>query len=162
MFKKLLYILICLSICASCAYARKSLQDRILKNVMQQKLDYSCGIASIGTILKFFYLEPVTEKYLIKNLGKTNNGAEFGYNLKEMSLIIRKLHYKPYGCKIPFDKLNILTMKNKIPIIVLLNYKQLSHFVVCTGVNGNWIYLKDPSSGQQKNEKKRILTIMAH
>jgi predicted double-glycine peptidase len=38
------------------------------ENLVKQQYDYSCGAASLATVLKYFFNEEVTEKEIIKAL----------------------------------------------------------------------------------------------
>jgi hypothetical protein len=65
----------------------KTLRD---KRVVKQDLDYSCGAASIATLLSEYYRRPTTELEVLKLLAKGGNRASFA----DMQRILPALGFK--------------------------------------------------------------------
>lgn len=135
-------------------------------NLIRQKYDYSCGSASLGTILKYYYNDnEVSEKKIINEILKSK-GYDSSKNeiLKEGDNIISFLDlskyaqdngFKALGLALDFDSL----AKLKIPVIVFISIRNIGHFSVYKGMDKNNVYLADPSFGNIKiriNEFKKM------
>lgn len=113
----------------------KELRD---ERVVKQKLDYSCGPASVATLLTHYYNHPVSEQELILKLNQWS-AASFG----DISRVLPEYGYKGVGLALSADQLR----KIKIPAIVYLRHNGQDHFSVLKGVNDDNVYLADPSWG---------------
>lgn len=123
--------------------------------VVKQDLDFSCGIASVATILKYhFGEEDVTERELLQDFIKKLSEqeisevfekgaslAQLGDLLTDRNLIIRNWHLK-------IDELRKLT--KILPAIVYLETADFRHFAVVRGINEYQVLLADPSRGNVK------------
>ncbi len=123
--------------------AVKSWKDFRDKSLVKQQLDYSCGAASIATILTEYYQQPTTEKKVLKAIGKSSK-ASFA-NMREA---LKKLGYKGVGIATSWEQLT----KLKIPVILYVKQRKTDHFTVVSGINDTHIKLSDSSLGN------RILT----
>lgn len=125
-------------------------------NLVRQEYDYSCGSASIGTVLKYFFNDNVSEQEVLdfvlekKGVDKPDKGKLEGkdltlsfYDLKEFA---EGRDYKVLGLA-----LNMETLKKlKIPAIVFVNIRRKEHFTVYKGMDERFVYLADPSFGNIK------------
>ena len=57
--------------------AVQSWKDRRDAQIVKQDLDYSCGAASLATILNGFYGEAITEAQILKAMNKEDGMASF-------------------------------------------------------------------------------------
>lgn len=119
----------------------KTLRD---KRVVKQDLDYSCGAASIATLLSGYYQRPTTEEEVLKLLAKDGNRASFA----DMQRILPSLGFKGIGLATSWEQLRSL----KLPVIVFVRQRKEDHFTVLKGINDDYVSLADPSLGN------RILT----
>ncbi|OQX05876.1 MAG: peptidase C39 bacteriocin processing [Thiothrix lacustris] len=119
----------------------KALRD---KRVVKQDLDYSCGAASIATLLSEYYRRPTTELEVLKLLAKGGNRASFA----DMQRILPELGFKGIGLATSWEQLVSL----KLPVIVYVRQRKEDHFTVLRGISDTHVSLADPSLGN------RILT----
>ncbi|MDO7253340.1 C39 family peptidase [Helicobacter cappadocius] len=126
-------------------------------NLVRQKYDYSCGSASLASILKYYYEDSsITERIIIDEILKSK-GYDVNQNevLKEGDNIISFLDlskyaigkgFKAIGLAVDFDTLS----KLKIPVIVFVSIRSIDHFTVYKGMDEEYVYLADPSFGNIK------------
>jgi predicted double-glycine peptidase len=128
----------------------ETLKERRLRQVVRQSVDFSCGAATVATILQYYYGQPVTEKDAILGMfsvGDRNEIRQRGFSLLDMKNFTEKLHYKAVGYKIQeIDKLKEL----KVPVIALIDTQSYKHFVVIRKVTDDYVYLSDPSWGNRR------------
>ena len=128
----------------------ETLKERRLRQVVHQSVDFSCGAATVATILQYYYGQPVTEQDAILGMFSVGNRDEIrqrGFSLLDMKNFTEKLHYKAVGYKImEIDKLKEL----KVPVIALIDTQTYKHFVVIRKVTDDYVYLSDPSWGNRR------------
>lgn len=117
----------------------KALRDfRIVK----QELDYSCGAASLATILNEFYGQSVTEKDILTRMGATDRSS-----FQQLADIAPSFGVKAGGIKLSFDDLKQL----QIPAIAYVQYRRQDHFTVIRGIRTDGVvHLADPSWGNRQ------------
>ncbi len=117
------------------------------KNVIKQKLDFSCGSAAVATVLNYYLGLKVTEDQIINGLFKVGNleliMKRRGFSLLDIKRFITLLGYKAVGYKTDIKHLQMLK-KPAIVTIVLGKYK---HYVVFKGVKDGRVLLADPAFG---------------
>lgn len=119
------------------------------QNVVRQRLDYSCGAASLGTILRYYFKDNLSEMNVIKNILKDLSKDEVierqrrGFSLLDLKRAAISMNYQAMGVKLNFKTLSSLNH----PMIVHLDRGIMKHFVVFRGSFGNRVYLADPSWG---------------
>lgn len=128
----------------------KSLKEMRQRQMVPQTRDFSCGAASLATILRFYYGLPVTELETMIGMFKHGNQADIkkvGFSLFDMKRYANSLKYGAEGFKIPkAEDLQKLT----VPVIVLIDTANYKHFVVIRRVDDKFVYLSDPSWGNRK------------
>lgn len=123
----------------------KTLRD---SGVVKQDLDYSCGAASIATILNGYYGQSVTEAEIL-DLIDGNLRASF----EDMAGALAKLGFRGVGYAASFGQLT----KLKVPVIVYTRHRKTDHFSVIRGVNSDTVWLADPSLGNRTYSKYQFL-----
>ncbi|EMS3072145.1 C39 family peptidase, partial [Neisseria gonorrhoeae] len=118
-------------------------------NIVKQDLDFSCGAASVATLLNNFYGQTLTEEEVLEKLGKEQMRASF----EDMRRIMPDLGFEAKGYALSFEQLAQL----KIPVIVYLKYRKDDHFSVLRGVDGNTVLLADPSPGHVSMSRAQFL-----
>lgn len=127
------------------------------ENLVRQQYDYSCGSASLASILKYCYNEgDVTERGIIDEILKSkgyalneNEVLKEGDNIiffSDLSNYAKNKGFKALGLAVDFDTLS----KVKIPIIVFVSVRGIDHFSVYKGMDKEYVYLADPSFGNIK------------
>ncbi len=130
----------------------KDLRDR---NVVKQNRDYSCGAASLCTLLQYYWGDKVNEQKVLDNLDAMLKPAERreriknGLSLTDLRRVSVKLGYLASIGTLSFDQLS----KSKIPVLVPLTIGKFNHFVIFRGTDGYYAYLADPARG---NVRTRI------
>ncbi|HGG8242789.1 TPA: C39 family peptidase [Neisseria meningitidis] len=118
-------------------------------NIVKQDLDFSCGAASVATLLNNFYGQKLTEEEVLEKLDKEQMRASF----EDMRRIMPDLGFEAKGYALSFEQLAQL----KIPVIVYLKYRKDDHFSVLRGVDGNTVLLADPSLGHVSMSRAQFL-----
>ena len=127
----------------------QSWKERRDFNIVKQDLDFSCGAASVATLLNNFYGQKLTEEEVLKKMGKEQTRASFG----DMQRIMPDFGFEAKGYALSFEQL----VQLKIPVIVYLKYRKDDHFSVLRGVDGNTVLLADPSLGHVSMSRVQFL-----
>lgn len=109
--------------------------------IVKQEKDFSCGAASIATILSEYYQRPTTEKEVLELLGKGDFKASFA----DMQQALPQLGFKGVGLATSWEQLSSL----KIPVILYVKQRKVDHFTVVSGINDTHIKLSDSSLGNK-------------
>lgn len=130
-------------------YHQKDISIQSWKNlrddgIVKQDLDYSCGAASISTLLNNFFYQKTTEEQILQLMDKGDLKASF----LDMQKALNTLGFQSQGLAVSYDTLTTL----KIPVIVYIKHRKTDHFSVIRGINDEFVWLADPSLGN------RILT----
>ncbi|RPD90823.1 peptidase C39 [Neisseria weixii] len=118
-------------------------------NIVKQDLDYSCGAASVATLLNNFYGQKLTEEEVLEKMDKTRERASF----EDMQRILPDFGFEAKGYALTFEQLAAL----KIPVIVYLKYRKDDHFSVLRGVSDDTVLLADPSLGHVSMSRAQFL-----
>ncbi len=119
----------------------KSIKNR---NVVRQDKDFSCGAASIATVLSEFYNRPTTEQEILSTLDNGDNKASFA----DMEKALPQFGFKGVGLATSWEQLTDL----QIPVILYVKQRKQDHFTVISGITKTHVKISDPSLGN------RILT----
>ncbi len=111
--------------------------DRVVK----QDLDYSCGAASLATLLNAHYGLNVSEEQLLKAMDKDDGRASFA----DMSRGLAQFGFKAQGFAATYEQLARL----KMPVIIYVRHREDDHFSVLRGIDGGTVWLADPSLGNR-------------
>jgi len=125
-----------------------SMRERRYVNMVKQNTDFSCGAASLATILKYAYGRDVNEEEVLRGLLEVSNPEEV--RRKGFSLLDIKRYTKSLGMRGRGYKVKPGTLKRiKIPVIVLIDIRGYKHFVVFQTLRDNKVYLADPALGNK-------------
>ncbi|ART80283.1 C39 family peptidase [Oceanisphaera avium] len=134
-----------------------SLAERKFIGVEQQQTDFSCGAASLATILKYSYNIKTNEKWVMDGMLAMSDPelvAQYGFSMLDMKNYVEMLGMEAKGFKVAAENIHQLT----IPAIVLLNLKGFHHFVVLKKVDDEGrVYLADPALGNKVIEMEEFL-----
>lgn len=117
-------------------------------NVIKQDIDYSCGSASLATILTYFYNQPTSEAQIVQDLALDKQMASF----QDLANVSQKYGFIGRGIATNYDSLK----KIKIPAIVYLNHNRTDHFSVLRAIDDTHVYLADPSWGNRTLTRKQF------
>ncbi len=134
----------------------KALRD---KDLVKQRLDYSCGAAALATILRYGFGDEVTERDILKDLFDLLSKDEEklrrkeGFSLLDLQHVAQARGYKAQGFRLAPQFL----AKLRGPVIVFIEPRGYKHFAVLRGVKGDRVYLADPSRGNIRMPAYRFL-----
>ena len=126
------------------------------RNLTRQHHDYSCGSASLSTILSYFYDTDTTESEILdavlKMKGLTNQSTleEYkkanGLSFLDLRRFASAKGFRAIGVALDLEALR----KLKIPAILYVKVRENEHFTVLKTIDDNYAYLADPSFGNTK------------
>ena len=119
------------------------------ERVVKQDLDYSCGAASLATVLNEYYGQAVTEEQLLSAMDIGDLMASF----EDMQQALIKFGFRGVGVSASYDQLARLTM----PGIVYLEHRKGGHFSVLRGIDEKTAWLADPSLGNRTYSRWQFL-----
>lgn len=125
-------------------------------HVVRQHTDFSCGAASLATILKYGFDQDVTEESVMKGLFTVSNPKEVekvGFSMLDLKNYVDKIGLHAQGYVVTPEQLD----KIHIPVIVLLDLGGYKHFVVLEKTTADKVYLADPALGNRIMPKKIFL-----
>jgi len=126
------------------------------ENIVRQKYDYSCGSASLSTILKYYYNYNIEEKdildYIFEARGLDSKDkvkykkGDLPLSFFDLSWYSQKKDFKTIGLALDLSSLSYL----KAPVILFVKIRNNEHFTVYKSMDLNYVYLADPSFGNIK------------
>lgn len=131
----------------------QSIRERRYENLVEQRTDFSCGAASLATILKYAYQQPeVTEETVLVGMLEVSDPQvvlERGFSLLDLKNYVETLGYRGRGYEVAPETLDEVS----IPVIVLLDLEGYKHFVVMKKASGDRVYVGDPALGNRVMER---------
>lgn len=125
----------------------QSIRELRFENLIAQETDFSCGAASLATILKYAYgWSDVTEVDVLEGMFAVSDpelAQRMGFSLLDLRNYVESIGMRARGYEIEEDALDAVS----IPVIVLLDLAGYQHFVVMKKVVGDRVYIGDPSLG---------------
>lgn len=126
------------------------------QHLTRQNHDYSCGSASLSTILTHYYKQDITEKEILdavmnmKGLTENSSLEEYkkanGLSFLDLSIFAFSKGFRAIGLALDMESLK----KLKIPVILYVKIRNSEHFSVLKGMDEKYAYLADPSFGNTK------------
>ena len=119
------------------------------QHIIMQKYDYSCGAASLATLMKYYFKEDISEQRLLNYIKTVFSPQEYkriekdGLSFLELEKISRSRGYQSANVRLKLSALKQLSG----PVIVFLKTKDYRHFAVLRGVKEDHVFLADPSRG---------------
>ena len=131
----------------------RSLLEIRQAGVVIQNWDLSCGAAALGTLLRYEFGEPVTEKEIARGLISRGEYIEHpelvqireGFSLLDLKRYVQTRGYKGLG----FGQLDLNDLVKRAPIMVPINALGYNHFVIFRGIMGDHVLLADPAWGNR-------------
>jgi predicted double-glycine peptidase len=120
-------------------------------HIVKQDLDYSCGAASLATLLNSYYGQEVTEGALLKAMDKGDGRASFD----DMARALPQFGFRAQGFAASWEQLAQL----KMPIILYVKHRKDDHFTVLRGISGDTVWLADPSLGNRTYSRAQFLAM---
>jgi uncharacterized protein len=127
----------------------KSMKELRELRTVHQDYDFSCGSASVATLLTFSYDIPTSEHDVFDTMyavGDQEHIKQYGFSLLDMQKYLASRGLHTVGYKMSLEKLRRL----HIPAIVLINPNGYNHFVVVRGWRNNAAIVADPRLGLRR------------
>ncbi|MCG5526043.1 C39 family peptidase [Ectothiorhodospira haloalkaliphila] len=116
------------------------------EGLVKQRFDYSCGAASLATLLGYHGVE-TSELEVIDRIGIK---AEFSF--ADLARVAEEFGFRAIGISIDYAALKQL----RRPVIVYLNPWDEGHFSVLKGIDAHGVLLADPSWGNARLRRSRF------
>jgi len=119
------------------------------KNVVMQQFDYSCGAASLATIMRYYFNDDVTEQSLMEDINTIFSDQEMdvieesGLSFLELERIAESKGYQTASVRLSVAALKEL----QGPVLVFVEPGGYRHFAILRGVVEDRVFLADPSRG---------------
>jgi uncharacterized protein len=149
-------------------WSYKEIRER---NIVMQKLDYSCGAAALATIFHYYWGANVNEETFLRLIPKLKltpeeikDRVENGLTLTDLRDMANLAGYQSSMGKVKYSEL----AEAKVPVIVGITIRKHDHFAVFKGTDGYYAYLADPIRGnirlpicdfQEQWQKNAILVV---
>lgn len=125
-----------------------TVKEARFNRVIPQQYDYSCGAASVATLLTYHYGRPTDEREVFRQMyevGDQQAIQEDGFSLLDMKTYLESLGMRADGFEMSIETLTEIG----VPAIALVNIDGYRHFVVVKGVEGGRVLVGDPALGLQ-------------
>jgi hypothetical protein len=127
------------------------------ENIIPQNFDYSCGPASLATILTYYFGDIVTEQeivtFLLRTTSLTKVRERLGFSLLDLKNFARYKGYEVTGYRMDLDYLVSLDK----PVLIPVTIKDYAHFIIFRGLKGDRVFLADPALGNITMRVERFL-----
>src|SRR5690606_3905489 len=126
----------------------ESMIEGRFRHLVRQQTDYSCGAASLATILKYAYHLDADEATVIEgmlNISDPELVAQRGFSLLDIKRYVESLGMRGRGYRVDEGRLRALT----VPGIVLMDVNGFRHFVVLKQVIDERVEVGDPILGNR-------------
>jgi predicted double-glycine peptidase len=120
----------------------KKLRDA---QVVKQRYDYSCGAASVATILRHYYGLDVDEMAVLTRIPDLDD--DLSASFLELEEAVKSFDFQVQGVELEFETLKKLS----VPAIAHLRFEGREHFSVIRGIDPatGLVWLADPSWGNR-------------
>lgn len=126
----------------------ESMRESRFRHLVRQQTDYSCGAASLATILKYAYHLDADENTVIEGmltLADPEVVKERGFSLLDIKRYVESLGMRGRGYRVDENRLRSL----RVPSLVLMDVNGFRHFVVLKQVRGDLVEIGDPILGNR-------------
>ena len=123
-----------------------SIKEQRFKTIYKQQYDFSCGSATLASLLFFHYDDMVDEFMVFKEMYSNGNQQKIqqhGFSLLDMKHYLSRRGYRANGFKISLEQL----AQAEIPAITIINNRGYMHFVIIKGSNEHEVLVGDPAIG---------------
>ncbi|MDP1664641.1 MAG: C39 family peptidase [Methylobacter sp.] len=120
--------------------------ERRFKTVYKQQYDFSCGSATLASLLTYHYDDVVDEQSVFVDMYQNGDQQKIqkqGFSLLDIKLYLERRGYRSDGFKIKLDQL----ITANVPAITIINNNGYLHFVIIKGLNEQEVLVGDPAVG---------------
>lgn len=116
-------------------------------NIVMQKKDFSCGSASLATILTYYLSSPTDESEIINYILHTGDLEKIierkGFSLLDLKRFAKHKGFIAQGYRMNLEDL----IQFNVPVLLPIVVNGYRHFVIYRGEKNGRIFLADPSFG---------------
>lgn len=126
----------------------ESMRESRFRHLVRQQTDYSCGAASLATILRYAYHLDADEDTVIEGMLALSDPEvvkERGFSLLDIKRYVESLGMRGRGYRIDEARLRSL----RVPSLALMDVNGFRHFVVLKQVRGEAVEVGDPILGNR-------------
>jgi predicted double-glycine peptidase len=126
----------------------ESMREARFRHLVRQQTDYSCGAASLATLLRYAYNLDADENTVIEgmlSLADAEVVKERGFSLLDIKRYVESLGMRGRGYRVDEARLRTL----RVPSLVLMDVNGFRHFVVLKQVVGEQVEIGDPILGNR-------------
>ena len=134
----------------------QSMQEQKFSELVKQRTDFSCGAASLATILRYAYGQDVGESDVLQGLFRVSDEGlvrRRGFSLLDIKNYVENLGLRGRGYQVERSGLEGVS----IPTIVLLDVDGYKHFVILKKVDGRHAYIGDPALGNRVMDREEFI-----
>lgn len=135
-----------------------SMKELRTARVVMQQYDFSCGAATVATLLSFHYNRPTAEYTVFKVMfdkGDQKIIRKSGFSMLDMKGYLESLGYHADGFRLKLDRLQ----KIGVPVITLVDINGYKHFVVVKGMDDGRVLVGDPAFGASVMDRDYFASI---
>lgn len=132
-----------------------SLKEARFHRVTRQQHDYSCGAASVATLLTYHYDDPVSEADVVNGMLAGADRAvveQQGFSMLDMKRFLQDRGYPAEGFRAGLDALQA----SAVPTIALVEVDGYRHFVVVQGLSEHEVLVGDPALGIRVYQRREF------
>lgn len=128
----------------------KSFTARRFEGVIGQTADFTCGAASVATILTFYWNRPTGEIEVLTHIRSRYTDEQWksregnGVSFDDLIFAVKKLGFEAAGAELPIEDLPKLAA----PVILHLDKGKFQHFSVLRRAHSDVYYMADSIVGQ--------------
>jgi uncharacterized protein len=124
----------------------ESMVDQRFGRIYRQKYDFSCGSATLASLLTYHYNDTVNELTVFRDMFKNGDQDKIrqqGFSLLDMKHYLSRRGYQSNGFKISLQQL----ADAERPGITIINSNGYMHFVIVKAQRVNEVVIGDPAAG---------------
>lgn len=125
----------------------QSWAERRDMGLAKQQFDYSCGAASLISVLTHYYSVPADELDIIDRIG-----IKDAFSMTDLARVAEEYGFKPVGLALDYENL----IRFRRPVIVYLDYWDNGHFSVLRAIDSRGVWLADPAWGNTRMPRERF------
>ncbi len=139
----------------------KSYEELKFKNMVKQKSEYTCGLATLSITLNEFYGYKLEEEEMIDSYLEEIIERESAVSFADLKKISEDNNFMALGFKMNYLALKEISSEGSLPLIIHLSsidsYKDIGHFVVLIGIYKDYLIIKDPAYGNYVEKKESFM-----
>jgi len=136
----------------------ESFKGKVEKNIFMQKYDYSCGAASLATLMHYYFGDDISERSLLEYIKRFYTIEEYkrieeeGLSFLELEQVAQSLGYQTASVRLKMESLK----KLRGPVVVFVARDDYRHFAILKGVFEDRVFIADPSRGNIRMSHKEF------